>query len=228
MTIAELKDKIFQVVDDFWNSKERPVLLSLLGSLENASIAKNVKKLGFSLREFLSQEMSESVSVGTHSKNKVLVGVYPKRIGALGQAKLDSLLEENSSVSSSMPRFHKTYWAAFKVSLARTERRYVSISDQPSFRDIGAKEAPPANAVEVDRKFITTSSASSDQDVYSQVVEWAKENDIELDWLTLGFYSKRSSQPENLMLSLLEALDPTDLKRVSVPLDVVQKLLNTK
>lgn len=228
MNIEELKSNIIQIVNKFWDSKKRPLLLSLLGSINDAEIARNVKMLDFTLRDFLLEEMADTVRVGTHSKNKVLVGAYPYKIGSFEQEKLDNLLEENSSVSSSVPRFHKTYWAAFKVGLAKTERRYISISDQPSFIDIGMKEVPPTKAIEVDRKFLVDPEVSSDQEVYHQVVAWAEVHGVELDRLTLGFYSKRNLQSESLMQSILEALGPQDLERILMPLDVVQKLLNTK
>lgn len=230
MTIEKLKVQIIQMVEDFWSDKERPLLFSRLGSANNADVSRKVKKLGFTLGEFLSEEMSENILVGSHSEKSFLVGAFPKKIGSLEQKKLDRLLEENSSTSTSsnIPRFHKTYWAAFKVRLNDKERRYLSISDEPSFLDIDMGENPPEGTIEVERKFLTTPDTSSDHDIYNKLIEWAKIYNIEVDKLILGYYSKGKSNSESIMHSILEALDVTDLQRMSIPLDIVQKLLNKK
>ena len=228
MNINEVKTQISQMVASFWADKQRPMLLSRLGSIEHAQIAKNVKELGFTLRGFITEQMSDELNLVIHSSKKILIGVFPKKIGSINQAELDLLLEGNSSKTSGIPRFHKTYWAAFKADLKTSQRRFVFISDEPSFLDVDSANPAPAEGIEVERSSLVSSNSSSDEDVYKQMMAWSKSNEIDLDRLKLGFYSKENSKGGSLMESVLGALDSSDLQRISIPLDIVQKLLSTK
>jgi hypothetical protein len=126
------------------------------------------------------------------------------------------------SVSRPIPRFKKSFWAAFIRSLSPGKKRYVS---RDGFEDISENDLGPAVGIPVNPDDIVSipPGAQVDTDaVYSAIRIWAERTGAKLgDYLAAG----PSQQRHSLSLDLI---DPEDMKRIMVPLDVVLKLLRRR
>ncbi len=134
-------------------------------------------------------------------------------------------------------RFAPSFWKAFTLPIEEGKRRWVF--DEPSihFRDEDADSSPEAG-YEIERRFIVPSEdGAATGDVYRSSVltsigSWGVEMKVDPSRFSLGrkkVHAPRSepaasiTEKNNLDL-LLSLLHPTELSRISLPLDIVARL----
>ena len=215
----DLDDLIVNLVQEFWKEHGKPLLLSQLGGQDSGRIGKRAKEEAGGLRTYLRQRLSDRVKVIQHSANPTIVGAIPADEHTPGSA--DDLLNETQSDRATL-RFHPAFWAAFRKHLDHSMQRYLSIQPPIHFRDVVQKMQQLSGFLEIKRECI----ADPDDDmatVEQKINTWLAENHLDANIFGRDRMTDRLPA-DDLLGRMLLALELDELKRMSIPLDIVRKL----
>lgn len=225
--LSDLDDRIVDLVIRCWNEHRMPLLLSRLGDRENGDIAKETKQRAGSLSAYLSQELADRIRVIQHSAKPPLIGAIPADAVTTNDD-VDVLLDQTCNQSTkTMPRFHPAFRAAFRKPLDEAKRRYMNVQAPVHFRDVNPKDRPDG-FIEIERAYIVGPDAET-AEVQQRMRDWLDTNGIEpMLFFRTSQPAARYSPSNDLLDRLLLALNADDLKRISMPLDIVSKLRGQK
>jgi hypothetical protein len=133
---------------------------------------------------------------------------------------------ERESVSEA--RFRPAVWRAFTHEIPAAHRRYIQFSGVLRYVDIQESDQPPANAREVKTQDIRLQAPAGE--VAAAIEEWASSNGIDRTMLLAHRSRPETSASDeasasSILEAMISALSPEDLKKISMPLDVVAQLL---
>ena len=218
-----LIDETVNLLHAFWSDHEVPMLLSTLGNTDRGRISREAKRHSDGLREFLEQVVGDRVIVVQHSKKPTIVGAVERNEETIAIDDWDEILEKTSN-KNTQRRLHPALWAAFRKPIREGMERYFEHGEPVRFSDVeGGDEIQ--NALRVDRKFIAGPDASPDK-VYENATAWLRENQLEIS----DFEADRGARTpvklphDDLLGKLILALEPRDLEKISIPMEVVAKL----
>ncbi|HEX3422300.1 MAG TPA: hypothetical protein VHS33_02705 [Sphingomicrobium sp.] len=122
------------------------------------------------------------------------------------------------------PRFRRAFWLAFAAPLEAGSERHINIDTLKWAADAdyvteGGGEVRPIAA-----KFIAKDAEASDADIISQIEKWLQEQNLEEDRFHVQKRRSERHGERSLLDVVLIALSADQLKRVSLPLDVVKSL----
>ena len=217
----DLDSRIVDLIRQHWEKEKKPLLLSQLGSRDSGDVAKRAKSMMGSLGVYLRVRLSASVRVLQHSTKPVVVGAIPSDVD-VPASDVDRLLGQGSEPGKGVRRYYAAFWAAFRKPLDPSERRYLHVDLPCHFRDSGDEAVAGPGYTEIERSFITDQGAD-DTKIEESIREWLESKGMEAQ----AFYQSRDGTTlpqDDLLGRLVTALDADDLKRMTVPLDIVQKL----
>lgn len=223
---SSLDDRIVDLVGKCWEEHRIPLLLSRLGGEDGGEIGRQARQEASSLGAYLRRHLVARVRVIHHSAMPTVAGAIPADVAAGANGDLDRLLErarEHGQSSGTGPRFQPAFWAAFRVPLGEFKKRYMSIQAPLRFVDVSSEE-PPDGFLEVAREYIVGPDVEA-KEVQQRAQDWLAANGLDQE----PFLSKSKADvarlpSDDLLGRLLLALEPDELKRISMPLDVVRKL----
>lgn len=214
--LDEFDRRIVDSVRQHWTDEQKPLLLSELGG--RGDIGVRAKNEEGSLANYLRVRLTDSVAIIRHSIKSSIVAAVPA--GAADGRDFDSLLEKpvGHPPDTRQPRFVPALWAAFRRPLEAGKERYVSVKRPIRFVDVVAGEHPE-NRIAIRRECISDAPG-----VIERINQWIEEN--ELDRAPFLFEERAGERlPSNDVLGrFLLALDSGDMERISIPLDIVNKL----
>ena len=228
MTISEepsnLDSRIVELVRQCWDEHSTPLLLSRLGGEYNGDIAREAKEQAGSLGVYLRQRLADHVRVVQHSTRHTVIGAIPSDVDAGGGGNFDMLLDRaRGHAKQTAQRFHPAFWAGFRKPLHESSRRYMSAQAPVYFRDV-LGDNQPEGFTEIQRKYVVGPDADPTE-VQQEIEVWLAENGLEATPFLMTRPAETAQLPSHDLLGrLLLALDPDDLKRLSMPLDIVNKL----
>ena len=220
----QLIDHIASRVDAHWQEYAAPLLLSALGSVDGGQIAQEAKLHSSSLRKFLELEAGDRVSIVQHPKMPTVVGVVPKKEATTDFHDWDFLQLSKTGSKPQLARWHPAIWAAFRKPIPENADRYVLADEEVRFIDVEPSDEIP-EGLRVYRSLIAGPEAPP-QAVHDKIMEWLDDNKLDISRFRLESKAEKDEAfPRNDLLSkLIAALDPSDLQRTSIPMDVVAKL----
>ncbi len=215
--------RIVDSVRQCWEHERLPLLLSRLGNQDGAELSTEIKRLGMTLKQYLTTRLSDQVQVIQHSTKTQLVGALPLSVDVDSEGGSEPLLERTQRTEAeNIPRFYPAFWAAFRVPLEESKRRYLTDHEPIEFRDLSADETPFGR--EVSREYVLGRDVDSSE-IRSKIRQWLEENQVDSEAYRLSpSQTSRTSGSQDLLDRVLESLEPSELKRVVIPLDVVLKL----
>ncbi len=222
---SDLDGRIVDLVRGFWEEHRIPLLLSRLGNQDNGQIAELAKKKAGSLRAYLRRELVGKVRVIQHSAKFPVIGAIPEDAELPENTDIDMLLEKTHSRlgAEAKPRYHPAFWAAFRKPLDESNGRYVSVQPPLRFQDM-LPEHKPDGFVEITREYVLGPDAEV-AEVQQRIQDWLAANKLDPAPFLLKNEANIARLPsDDLLGRLLLALEPDELKRISMPLDVVSKL----
>ena len=228
MTISEgpsnLDSRIVELVRQCWDEHRMPLLLSRLGGEYNGDIAREAKEQAGSLGAYLRQRLADHVRVVQHSTRHTVIGAIPSDVDAGGGGNFDTLLDQaRGPAKQTAQRFHPAFWAGFRKPLHESSRRYMSAQAPVYFRDV-IGDNQPEGFTEIQRKYVVGPDVDATE-VQQEIEAWLAENGLEPTPFLMTRPAETAQLPSHDLLGrLLLALDPEDLKRLSMPLDIVNKL----
>ena len=221
---ADIGERIVQLVEECWQEHQMPLLLSRLGTQDDGRIAEVVRQQAGGLADYLRTSLSDRVRVVQHSTKSMVIGAIPRHAAATLDGAYDAILEKTfSRTESSYLRFLPAFWTAFRKPLAEGSRRYVSLREPIHFLDTSSTPQLEEYA-EIQRRCIVGFDADT-AEVLQSLEKWLTSNDLDIAHFVSTRKMEKNRPPSNDLLDrLLRALGPDDLKRISMPLDVVAKL----
>ena len=208
-------------MQEHWDRHKLPLLLSSLGGQDDGQVSRLTKQHAKNLREYLCGLLSDHVRVVQDPTRSEFIGVVPKDVEVPENA-FEKLIKQSQNQSVDAPRrFRPAFWAAFRKPLDESKSRYLSIHDPILFQDSSEGEEPHG-FIKIPRIFIVGPSADT-TDVQKSAQDWLDENKLDSAPF-LSTESRQSTRPLDLLDRLLNALDPSELERITMPLDVVLKL----
>ena len=228
MTIAlpesPLDRLIVTAVREHWNQLGKPILLSQLGSRVPREESTRIKEKFDNLASYLRRELSDHIAVLQSKENPTIIGAIPANAVDDESLHADILLSRSvRRPGTAFPRFHPAFWAAFIKDLEPEAHRYVFIGPPPRFRDLGSDEEPE-DTIEIARDYIV----GTDDDVaavHESINKWIRANQLNEEAFLAESTSIAEDLPsDDLLGRLVGSLTQEELKRMSIPLDIVSKL----
>lgn len=217
----DLHGRIARSVHERWENQRIPALLSWLGSLNGAELSRVTKDEGLTVKQYLTDRLSDQVTVVQHQERNELVGAVPLAVDVAAEGGENDLLERvRRQETTTIPRFHPAFWAAFRKPVENSKRRYVTNVEPIVFRDISAHEE--GFGIEIGREYIIGLD-SEPSEVQRKIQGWIEEHEVDSE-IYLIRRQERSAESTDLLDLLLDSLEPSELERVTMPLDVVLKL----
>jgi len=131
------------------------------------------------------------------------------------------------------PRYARGVWIAFSKPLFVGRRRFLSISSTgPEFEEVGIGEPLPPSGTEIDAEYIWSPNEQlplvTDRDklISSKIKSWATAKGIEIERLLAETYIDRHKTRSKIRIKYIDisGLTEEDKARISIPLDVIEKL----
>lgn len=213
--------RVIKLVTQWWRDNSAPMLLSQLGKEDGGKIAQGARARAGSLKAYLREQLEQDLRVLEPSFDPLRSGAVPARVAEDG-LDVDELFERLSKRAPSGQRFQPAFWAAFRKPLEERMRRFVSTDAPIRFRDLDGE--CPEGFVEIGKDCIAD-GAMDDTEVVARVRKWLRDHELpEGAYLqSLGPHKARR-EPRDLLDRVLDALDPTQRQRITMPLDVVHRL----
>ena len=222
-SLAEIDDRLVDLVREWWEDRNKPLLLSQLGAHDDGKLAATARQEAGGLAAYIRSRLAERVRVIQHDEMPVLVGAVPADAGIDEYGGANALLERTRSQISGTTRLQPALWAAFRKPLDESRARYVSHRAPVHFEDVPLGEPPLGEFTEVERSYIVDTAEASQ--VQGKIEDWLAANNLDSTAFRASKGHESKSLPANDLLGrILVALDPDQLRRITMPLDVVDKL----
>ena len=229
----ELQSTVIDLVNTAWE-KKMPVLLSNLGSERGGELTQAAKQISGSLSKFLLEHLSDNVKIIKHSRVSAAIGVIPNNKETEEIQNYDAVLDKRLSPYDNVDRktqFGRSFWTAFRKKLGPDERRYIELHGYNNFSNLPNDDEPPEGMKEITKEYIAADDSVSDFEVYQNIEKWMEVNNFQADDFSvrktkLSRVSSRAGlhADASILDHLLYSLDPLDLKRIQMPLDIIRKL----
>lgn len=122
------------------------------------------------------------------------------------------------------PRYNNRFWAAFKVPTADGERRFIDIETFEFAPDAIELSAPEERVREIDSQYLPkVGDAPTTDEILTYINQWLSAQKLDQGPF-LAQRRKHNWKQETILTSMINALDKDQLKRVILPLDVIQTL----
>lgn len=222
--LPPFKDFVLNAVREQWVEQKKPLLLSRIGQLAVGHGYDLQETLnGRKLAQFIQQELGDDLELDNPGSSATLLQARPKDENALASAITRS--------DQSVPKLNRGIWLAFSRPIAEGyERRlqlepHIRFWDQlPPFSEVPGRLPVPTQYIAKPQIEMATHSRA--EVVMENIHRWMRENQLDISKFEVGAQrtNPRLSQYNPLML-LIASLDESEQKRVSLPLDVIAKLL---
>ena len=217
---GELENRVVEFVEQFWQEHNKPLLLSQLG---NGELGQQATAAAGGLSRFVETRLRDRVQLIRHERASQLIGVIPWTVGT-GRSNHSALLERTQSVSKGADeRFAPAFWAAFRKPLATGYSRWVRSERPVRFEDVRDGFEAARGFVEIDRSYIVEPEGDAGT-VLTNIEAWRKDKGVDLDAYLRKGERELGSEGDDLLGQILGRLDRDEMRRVSLPLDVVEKL----
>jgi hypothetical protein len=217
--LEPLKRAIVSLVQTHYDSTRRAMLLSRLGQA--------LQKEGFNvgrgrLAGFLHSELAGHIRLIPRPNDPKVLAALPAGLDETAVAA--STAPAPLSGEATAPRYVPSFWAAFTKPLAQGATRVVEF-DPPRFHD-QPSAIVPAGSLTVPREQVfvreaTETPADHRLRVQAAVKQWLNTNGVSLE---LVLDRPRRHQSHSLLDQLIAALSPEQRQRLSLPLDIVERL----
>lgn len=217
---SELENRVVEVVEEHWQEHGKPLLLSQLG---NGEVGRRAKAEAGGLASFIETRLRDRVRLIQHEDARQLIGAIPWSVD-IGSGS-DSVLWERSrnAAEGSDQWFAPAFWAAFRKPLAIGYSRWVRSERPVRFEDVREGFEAAQGFVEVDRSYIADPDGDVG-DVITNINAWREDKGVQLDAFLRTPEKESGSGSDGLLGQLLDSLNLDEMKRVTMPLDVVDKL----
>lgn len=209
------RERIVALVSQWWEDHGTAMLLSRLGTEDGGEVAKEARRQAGSLAGYLTR-LDDRVRLVRPTFDPLRCGVVP---ASVGDVDVDHLFEQTKASPAAL-QFQRAFWTAFRAPIEDQKRRFIRVEQPVRFMDLEGDGV--AGWLEVPREYVA--GAEDDNSlVQENAKRWLRDNELpERDYLQHGGANRRHCG--NLLDRVLDALEPDDRRRITMPLDIIYKL----
>ncbi len=223
-------ERIKEYVLQHWAESRNALLLSKIGARLRQDEPHSVEIIGKSLRLFI--DAIPEIAVIQHPNIRERVGAIPADV--VGLHPPEELLAQ-SAPGTARPSLRRDFWEAFYRPI--NGRRFVLLhkNDVGGF-SIDDFDAPPQTS-EISVEILASDLISVSREInrtdaiWEKIRAWCQRNNLKIDLFVLKSHtpssSFQSSKSSTLLLKAIENLSVEDQKRISIPLDILIKIIGT-
>lgn len=208
--VERIKTRITALVNDRFSRGSEMYYLSQLGTDLGADRGALERLSHGKLREFVEEALTFTIKATGQNQNIFYIA-------------RDATA---TSASETPPRYNRSFWSAFAVSLMEDSRRFLNLDtqrfgpDEPSLRKVGG------DVREIVADYLRKSGEPGDsQSIAGNIRRWLSDQELDPAPFLLTQKQRAAFSAQRSALDvLLESLDNDQLKRVNLPLDIVQAL----
>lgn len=226
-----LQEFVRQRVREHWEAKREAILLARLGQAAIAAGISLREELGErKLADFLRRELAGEVEVEPCPNSPKHLQVRPS-----GQSPSVAQGVDGGGADQLGARLHRALWLAFSRPIPPGYLRRLQVEPFVRFWDLQPPLAEVAGRLPIGHDYIAPSADQlaprlRDDVILENIRRWMRDNALDISKFESRWTSVHASKPgittQNPLMQLIAALDEGELKRVTLPLDVIAKLLN--
>jgi hypothetical protein len=211
---------IVDEVNRHWQAKSEPLLLSKLGQAATSrGFVLHQELDGLKLSQFIHQNLGDEIEVFSPNSSGILLEARPKQPVAVD---IPAIVDRTSLPPAT---FNRAIQAAFERPLADQVERWIRTAPTVHYLDLPTSENAPAAYKKLERQYLSSAQdGGPSTDFYERIKLWIHDQGLDIN----DFTHKPSSNTEgapSLLAQLMESLTESELKRISLPLDIVAKLM---
>jgi hypothetical protein len=232
--LEELKRHVLELTHQNWEKTGKALLLASLGqTLGRAGHDLRAELRGQKMVPFLQFELADRVRVLTSPHDRLVLGVVPAD-AAIGDDVAALFKKERKETEEKGVRFDRRVWMAFSRPVAPGCVRALFWEPELRFEDVPKEASAKITSNVVPEHLIVPVGAlpSGERNAALQenIKKWLEEHGV--DFEVARAMPVSADQPAtyggSALSALFRALDARDLARISMPLDIVAKLMETK
>ncbi|MFJ4155509.1 hypothetical protein ACIPZF_12040 [Pseudomonas sp. NPDC089752] len=215
----DFKNFIIEATRAHFEKTGQALLLASIGHLANAKGIKMSDELnGVKLLQFIAGNLGDELDIVKSSTSNLVYGVVPK-----GKASLDPAL----TATGRLPEFplndvNRALQAAFLRPIKPGHKRYVLAHPTLSYADIAQDQTPPAQGILMEGEFLPSPEQLANPVLLRSMIErFANAYQIEIAYVR----TSKAPVADSLLSKIVDSLTEDELARVSIPLDIVAKLM---
>lgn len=227
MQIDDAKNQIIEICRDHWRRTGKACLISTLGQRLSADAKLSITlQTGMKLQQFVLSSMANDLRIERRPGIEDDIGLFPK--GTELPLDLSTYFSVTTREGLVVPRYVPSVWAAFAVPIPPGKRRHFD-SHALRFYDLDETMPPPPGTFEISPDKVPPSDAGDRTTIVAENLRaWLKDRGLDES----KFVAKVPTQVNaptraegTVLYAFINALDEKDLGRMTLPLDIVAKLL---
>lgn len=208
--VERIKARITALVNDRFSSGSEMYYLSQLGTDLGADRATLERLSHRKLRQFVEEAFSFAIKVTGQNQNVFYIA-----------------RDATATPASEFPmRYNRRFWLAFAVSLMEDDRRFLNLDNQRFGPEEASLLEVGGDVREIVADYLRKSGEPGDsQSIAGNIRRWLSDQELDPAPFLLTQKQRAAFSAQRSALDvLLESLDNDQLKRVNLPLDIVQAL----
>ncbi|MCE8005410.1 hypothetical protein [Aestuariivita sp.] len=223
------KEKLNELVAERWAAVGKPVFLSQARPLLKKSgldLPSEAHSIG--VKDYLEIHASDFFQIvrPTDDPKDVAWALAPKHLSRDEVFKKYEEEKRSPTNSAEAPRFHKAIWSAFHIPKQDQTERYLNLTGKPSFLNVESGNEAPEGWSHIPAQYLHSGNDQVDRDVTEKNLRrWFEDNQADIDKTVVIQRKEAQRGSQNDFFLAMSRLSERDLSRISVPLDLVVKLL---
>lgn len=221
-----LKADVITLVLESWEAGEKPYLMAKLGA-ELMRRGHDLKAALGSLKlaEMIRRDLADKVRIFADPNDEKVLWAVPADVGHVDPPQRAPAAERPKRLN-----LDRQIVEAFTTRLEPGMVRTVSFSPHLAIADVHPSTAEAAGlpVIASENLMLEPIATPADRDRLQATIEtWARANDVDTASLAPRPPHARRSAGSSLLDAIVDALEPDERARISMPLDVVAKLMRT-
>lgn len=222
-SLPPFKDFLIELVIDNWTRTGEGLLLARVGQIAAAKGYHFKEELGgLKLVDFIKNELSGFVEVSASNT--------PPHLWVKPGSELSSevFTDPTETTVRTAPRLNKALWLAFSRPVAEGKERRIQLEPSVRFWDLTPPLSEVAGRLPIAQGYIATLDVGSqDRDhlILENIRKWMHDNKLDIERYSQSSTQTLRATSTHPLLALIAALDESEQKRVSIPLDIIAKLI---
>lgn len=219
-----------------WEESEKAFLLSNLPPFlmrHGIDVAQLRGKSG--LREFIKNELPPALKILSSDSDPLVWGLLPA-MAPLEEPNSRHFSRRDVVKVPASDRYLSSVWTAFGRAVEQGRQRYLILGARIEFVDVDNGQPTPADGILIPREYQVGGDVAQSERanvISEKIAAWADENNVLLSALKKENRAQArslvySASDDSLLVRLIFELDESDRRRLSIPLDIIAKLINAK
>lgn len=222
-SLPPFKDFLIELIVDNWARTAEGLLLSRIGQIATTKGYNFKEELGGQkLVDFIKNELNGFVAVSASNTPPHLWAKPGSNVSA------DVPAAPTQGAARTTPRLSKALWLAFSRPVPEGKERRVQLEPSVRFWDLTPPLSEVAGRLPIAQGYISPLNAGSqdrDQLILENIRRWMRDNNLDIERYSQSSSKTIRATSTHPLLALIAALDESEQKRISIPLDIIAKFI---